>query len=220
MNSTDHLVHGFHSRGHLPHLKREGSSYFITFRLADSLPREAILRLKHEREALVQNARIGKRPLTWREEQQLFVWYSDKVESLLDAGAGACWLRKSELADLVATALGHFAGARYDLFAWVIMPNHVHAVLWPRPKHTLSEILHSWKSFTSLKANRLLNRAGRRFWQKESYSHCIRDDDERSRLCAYTMNNPVKAGLCERAEEWRWSSAHPVAKRFLPGYVG
>ena len=140
MDRPSRLVAGFHSRGQLPHLKREGAAYFVTFRLADSLPREAILRLKREREAIIQHALAAKRPLTRREEQQLFAWYSDKVEALLDAGMGSCWLGRPEVADLLAGVLNHFANNRYDLLAWVIMPNHVHAVLWPHPPRTLSAI--------------------------------------------------------------------------------
>ena len=130
------LVSGFHSRGHLPNLKRAGSVYFVTFRLADSLPSEIIKQLKHEREALLQQALAAKRPLTWQEEQQLFAWYSDRVESFLDAGSGECWLRQPELARLVADAIKFFDGDRYDLHAWVVMPNHAHVVVWPRPGHT------------------------------------------------------------------------------------
>lgn len=206
------LVSGFHSRGHLPNLKRAGSVYFVTFRLADSLPSEIIKQLKHEREALLQQALAAKRPLTWQEEQQLFAWYSDRVESFLDAGSGECWLRQPELARLVADAIKFFDGDRYDLHAWVVMPNHAHVVVWPRPGHTLSAILHSWKSFTATKANKLLQRVGKHFWQKESYNHSIRDDAERARLCAYVANNPVKARLCEQPEDWPWSSANPAER--------
>ena len=208
------LVSGFHFRGKLPHLKREGSAYFVTFRLADSLPRESVLKLKHERETIVQGAMAAKRPLTWQEEQQLFIWYSERVEAFLDAGAGACWLRRPEIAGLVARALNFFDGERYDLHAWTVMLNHVHVVVWPRPGHTLSSIEHSWKSFTANQANKMLGRIGSHFWQKEAYDHLIQNDEERSRLCAYVADNPVKVGLCARPEEWSWSSASPLAERF------
>jgi REP element-mobilizing transposase RayT len=203
------LVSGFHSRGHLPNIKREGAVYFVTFRLADSLPREIIEKLKHEREAILRQSLAANRPLTWHEEQ-LFAWYSERVESFLDAGSGECWLRQPEIARLVADAIKFFDRDRYDLHAWVVMPNHAHVVVWPRPGHTLSAILHSWKSFTATKANKVLKRAGKHFWQKESYNHWIRDDAERTWLCAYVVNNPVKARLCARPEDWPWSSANPA----------
>ena len=201
------LVAGLHFRGKLPHLKKEGAAYFVTFRLADSLPAHEVSRLKHERQIILEQARAAKSPLTWHEEQQLLAWYCDKVEALLDAGHGACWLSKAEIARLVAGALNHFVGQRYELRAWVVMPNHVHAVVWPMQGHTLSDILHSWKSFASSQANRLLHRTGEAFWQAESFDHWIRDDEERARLVAYVENNPVKAGFCRHPEDWKWSSA-------------
>jgi REP element-mobilizing transposase RayT len=200
-------VAGLHFRGKLPHLKKAGAVYFVTFRLGDSLPAHEIARLKHERQVILEQARAAKSPLTWHEEEQLLAWYCDKVEALLDAGHGDCWLSKLEIADLVAGAVKHFIGQRYELRAWVVMPNHVHAVVWPMPGHTLGDILHSWKSFTSKAANKLLGRTGG-FWQMESFDHWIRGDAEQARLMAYVENNPVKARLCQSPEHWRWSSAH------------
>ncbi len=202
------LVSGLHFRGKLPHLKKEGAVYFVTFRLNDSLPSPEIARLKHERKVILEQARAAKSPLTWHEEEQLLAWYCDKVEALLDAGHGACWLSKANVADLVSNGLKFFDGQRYELRAWVVMPNHVHAIVWPFPDHTLSEILHSWKSYTSKQANKLLDRDGETFWQTESFDHWIRDDAEHVRLVAYVENNPVKAGFCKRPSDWKWSSTH------------
>ena len=201
------LAAGLHFRGKLPHLKKEGAVYFVTFRLADSLPAHEVARLKHERLAILEQARAAKSPLTWHDEEQLLAWYCDKVETLLDAGQGACWLSRPEIAELVAGALKHFDRQRYELRAWVVMPNHVHAIVWPMPGHILSDILHSWKSFTSTRANKRLQRAGKNFWQAESFDHWIRSDAEHARLVAYAENNPVKAGFCGRPEDWKWSSA-------------
>jgi len=204
--ASNPLVAGLHFRGKLPHLKKEGAVYFVTIRLADSLPAGEIIRLKHQRMAILEKARAAKSPLTWHEEQQLLAWYCDKVEALLDAGRGACWLRQPEIAQLVANALKHFDHQRYELRAWTIMPNHIHTVVWPMPGHTLTGILHSWKSFTSKQANKILRRTGV-FWQTETFDHWIRNDAEHARLAAYVENNPVKAGLCRMPEEWKWSSA-------------
>ena len=102
----DPLVSGLHFRGKLPHLKKEGVIYFVTFRLADSLPASAVARLKHERQAVLEQARAAKSPLTWHEEEQLLAWYCDKVEALLDAGHGACWLSQPDVAELAVGARG------------------------------------------------------------------------------------------------------------------
>ncbi len=201
------LVSGFHTRHVLPHLKREGGTYFVTFRLAGTLPAELIEALKRERQTILAQALAAKRPLTWHEQEELFRWYSARVDAYLDAGHGDCFLRQPPIADLVAGALTFFNGERYELRAWAVMPNHVHVVLWPKPPHTLSEILHSWKSYTATKANKMLGRAGRDFWQEESYDHLIRDDTDRARCCQYTTLNPVNARLCAQPEDWKWCSA-------------
>ena len=202
------LTAGFHSRGALPHLKREGGSYFITFRLAGTLPAEVLQRFKTEREQLAAHALAAKRPLTWREQEEVFRWYCARVDAYLDEGRGDCFLRQPALAELVSSALQFFLGQRYDLPAWVVMPNHVHAVVHPLRGHTLSDIEHSWKSFTASKANALLRRTGQTFWQSECFDHLIRDDDDHARCRQYVVNNPVAARLCERPEDWRWSSAY------------
>ena len=206
--ASGHLVSGFHTRNTLPHLKREGGTYFITFRLAGTLPAELIQQLKCKREIIIHQALAAKRPLSWAEQEELFRWYADRVDRFLDAGQGDCFLRRPEVADLVANGLRHFDGDRYNLQAWVVMPNHVHAVVGPNPPHTLTEILHSWKSYTASQANKLLGRVRQTFWQTESYDHLIRDDADLIRCGEYTTQNPVRAGLCERPEDWKWSSLY------------
>jgi putative DNA methylase len=204
----DPLVSGFHFRGVLPHLKREGGTYFVTFRQAGTLPKEILLRFKQERDAILQHALAAKRPLTWHEQDELFRWYSNRVDKYLDAGHGVCYLRDPGLADLVADAIRFFEGQRYELYAWVVMPNHAHVVVWPMPGHTLSDILHSWKSYTSHQINKRLPAKVVPFWQSESYEHLIRDDDDLHRCCHYTLGNPVNAGLCAESRLWWWSSAY------------
>jgi REP element-mobilizing transposase RayT len=172
------------------------------------LPKNVLLRFRQERDTILQHALAAKRPLTWHEQQELFFWYSSRVDKYLDAGHGECYLRAPELAELVARAIRFFEGQRYELHAWVVMPNHAHVVVWPAPGYTLSEILHSWKSYTSHEVNKRLPAKVVPFWQNESFDHFVRDDDDLYRCCNYTYLNPVNAGLCSRAEDWKWSSAH------------
>jgi REP element-mobilizing transposase RayT len=115
-------------------------------------------------------------------------------------------LKRPEIAEIVEGALGHFQGNRYDLHAWVVMPNHVHAVLTPFEGHSVSDILHSWKSFTASAINRSLGRSGK-LWQHESFDHLVRNHDSLIRFITYTENNPVAAGLCQHPEDWPFSSA-------------
>ena len=214
-DQTNPLRSGIHSRGYLPHVKREGARYFVTFRLADSLPKVVLLRLQAERterlkllaaaeplaEGLDTGAQLSEAALEVQRE------YFRKVEAYLDRGCGECWLRRVEIADLVAGAIRFFDGQRYQSKSWVIMPNHVHLVLWPMPNHTLSHILQSLKSYTGREANKMLQRSGQDFWQPESFDHWIRNDEDHARCCSYVVHNPVKARLCATPQEWKWSSA-------------
>jgi REP element-mobilizing transposase RayT len=202
------MLSGFHSRGYLPHIKVEGATYFVTFRLADSLPRETVARLKERREDLLRRAAADSRGPHNHGRHLLFADYAREIDALLDQSTGESWLRRPEVASLVAGALRHFEGGRYQLYAWVVMLNHVHAVVRPMGVHALDAILHSWKSYTASEANRLLNRVGCPFWQSEYYDHWIRDDAEFGHCCRYTEDNPVKAGLSSCPEDWPWSSAH------------
>jgi REP element-mobilizing transposase RayT len=198
---------GYHSRGYLPHLKIEGAAYFVTFRLADSLPREVVIRLKEQREDLLHRAAQKEPAEVESHRKQLFAWHAAEVDSALDQHTGAAWLRDSRIAELVSGALHYFDGERYHLHAWCVMPNHIHAVVRPIGAHALDAILHSWKSFTATEANRTLHRTGQPFWQRESFDHWIRDDVDSAHCCHYTEENPVKAGLCVTAAQWPWSSA-------------
>jgi REP element-mobilizing transposase RayT len=204
------LRSGIHTRGYLPHVKREGASYFVTFRLADSLPQDVLLKLQADRAERLRRFHTQKaatQSVSSNELEAIDRDYYRRLERFLDTGSGKCWLRRPEIADGVADALRFFAGQRYRLDAWVVMPNHVHAVLWPMPNHALSDILQSWKRFTAREANKQLARTGEPFWQPESFDHWIRGDEEHARCCRYVVNNPVKAGLCAGPDKWRWSSA-------------
>jgi REP element-mobilizing transposase RayT len=200
------LRSGIHSRGYLPHVKREGAAYFVTFRLVDSLPKEVLLRFEHEQaEALRQLPAKA----TTEQAEAIHRELRRKIERFLDQGSGACHLRQPEIANLVADALHHFHGKQYLLDDWVVMPNHVHVILWPMPNFTLSEILKSRKRHTARQANLLLNRTGETFWQRESYDHWIRNEAEKVRIQRYIRMNSVNARLGKTPEDWKWSSAWP-----------
>ena len=210
------LRSGVHSRGYLPHIKREGASYFVTFRLADSLPQAVLLDLK--RRWSEQRQRLPATDAAGREmaNQEL----RRQVERYLDKGAGACHLRRPEIAEMVAGALQFFHEKQYVLEEWVVMPNHVHLILWPMPNETLSAILQSRKRHTARQANRMLGRTGAPFWQPELYDHWIRSDTEKARIRRYLRHNPVTAGLCRAPgiPEWAVTAAiragtGPVTRR-------
>jgi REP element-mobilizing transposase RayT len=86
------------------------------------------------------------------------------------------------------------------------MPNHVHTLFTPREGHKMSAIVHSWKSFTAHECNKLLGTTGR-FWEREPFDRYIRNERHFRNTLAYIEENPVKAGLCDKPDEWLWSSA-------------
>jgi REP element-mobilizing transposase RayT len=183
---------------YLPHWTREGAWYAVTFRLWDSIPARVLKSWRFERRNIVRTAAQMKRSLSEHEEQRLAYLQSERIERYLDAGVG-CYMKDNRVAKVVADALIHFEGQRYDLAAWCVMPNHVHVVFKPTSGHQLSDILHSWKSFTAKEANKILGRQGA-FWQTEPYDHLIRDEADFIHAVKYVLENPARAGLMN----WRW----------------
>jgi len=187
-----------HKGSYLPHWRREIASYSVNFRLADSLPQHILHSIKDEREELM-SASKSKLGLNKEEQQRLEYLFSEKIENYLNMGKGSCWLKKDKIASCAANAINYFEEERYKLFAWCVMPNHIHVVLRTYPKYPLEKTLHSWKSFIAKESNKILNRSGS-FWVKESYDHLIRNEQELFHHINYTWNNPDKAGL----ENWKW----------------
>jgi putative transposase len=198
-------------RRHLPHVQPPGATLFVTFRLASSIGIELLERLSVEAErGEVVLARIPdvqeRAQRAYLEQSRLF----GKWDTALDtAESGPFSLRDPRIADLVAESLNHRDGRVYDLDAFCIVPNHVHAVFAPLPKadgtlHAISGIMHSLKRYTARQANLLLGREGS-FWQDENYDHVVRDEAEQQRIITYVLNNPVKAGLVRHREEWKWA---------------
>jgi REP element-mobilizing transposase RayT len=206
---SDPLRSGVHTRGYLPHVKHEGAAYFVTFRLADALPKEVLARLEREKAGRLRPLEdYSRRGETIQDSREEIARDCDRaLERFLDQGAGACHLRRPEIADLVLGAMRHFHESRCLLREWVVMPNHVHAIVWPMPNFRLGDILKSWKQFTARRAKKLLGLGAGPFWQPESYDHWIRNDPEAARVSRYIRHNPVIAGLCAKPEDWPWSSA-------------
>jgi REP element-mobilizing transposase RayT len=196
--STDGVTKGFkgwYSSKYLPHFDAPGIRQFITYRLADSFPAER----RGEWETLLAvEASLEKQR---------------RLESYLDRGLGACHLRDARLAEMVQENLWHHDGASYRLLAWVIMPNHVHALIevWEVP---LGQILKRWKSYTAKRANRILGRTGT-FWEEDCFDRYVRDEGNFWQFVRYIENNPTKAQLVRAPEDWRWSSARFRSKEDL-----
>jgi len=190
------MPRGWYHRGRLQHFDPGEVNQFITFNLFDSVPQKLIERWK----SLVD---LGD-PGTAAE-------YRKKIERFLDRGYGACFLRNEAVARMVAESLYYHDGSKYYLICWVIMPNHVHLLLRPKPDVDLGVITHSIKSYTAHEANKILGRNGQ-FWQHESFDRYIRNQEHFVNVVRYIERNPVKARLCQKPSDWEFSSA-----RYLEG---
>jgi carbamoylphosphate synthase large subunit/REP element-mobilizing transposase RayT len=175
----------------LPHWEQPDATYFVTFRLADAIPQDVLRQWKEELETW---RKFHPEPWNTATKYEYQKRFQDNREHWLDKGHGQCLLKKSDVAEIVVTALRHFDRDRYVLDAFVVMPNHVHVLVRLAQGRALADILHSWKSFSSKAINRLLGRAGR-LWQEESYDRIVRDWNELSRYRDYIVRNPEKAKL-------------------------
>jgi REP element-mobilizing transposase RayT len=186
---------------HLPHWRQEGATYFVTFRLHDSLPQNKL------QELAVLRREWEKRhspPQTDDQWEELTRETMRRVEHWLDQGMGSCCLKDPAAAAKVVSALHYFDGERYELDCFVVMPNHVHGIVRPLQCATqpLEKILQSWKRYTSLEINRLLGLSGT-LWQDESFDRIIRDEEHLYRCIQYIGGNPARAGLdCARCPRW------------------
>jgi REP element-mobilizing transposase RayT len=176
---------------HLPHWQPEDAALFVTWRLYGSVPRTV---------HFVKPQTAGK----------AFVALDRELDK---AATGPRWLQDERVAQCVADTLqyGEKQLGLYELQAWVLMANHVHILI--DPKAMLQRIMRSIKSFSARQANAILGRTGQPFWKEESYDRWARGPTEMGKIVQYIEQNPVTAGLVERPEDWRWSSAFRVPER-------
>ncbi len=177
--------------GHLPHWEQGSVWYFVTFRLADALPREVVEEMQQQRERWKQTHDLNH--LSREELAEYYRLFSERYQNLLNAGSGSCVLREPAIARIVYDALRFFDHQRYDLDEVVVMPNHVHLLVKPLAGHGLTDILHSWKSYTANRINERLGRVGQ-LWQHESYDHIVRNEAAMNAIRRYIRENPSKAG--------------------------
>jgi len=183
---------GWHSRGYLPHFDGIVIPQFISLHLADSVPKEVIERWNQE--------------LNSKSSVQDKILLQKRIEKYADHGYGKAYFKDSRLAEMVQRTLLRDDGRKYSLSAWVVMPNHVHMLVTRFDNYTLSDIMQLFKSITSHKANKTLRRSGE-FWMPEYFDRYTRTAEHYKKTVEYIENNPVKARLCARPEDYRFSSA-------------
>lgn len=197
----------------LPHWRQDGCTYFVTYRLGDSIPEQVLGQWEREKIQwlLLQNVVADKWTdgflrLDLSQQQAFLKHFNRKLNTCLDEGHGSCVLRDPRCQQAVAECWRYFHGQRYELGELVVMPNHVHLLLTPMPGHELEDILQSRKRQSARDINTLLGRKGD-FWQKHSYDHIVRDETELRAFRQYIAQNPVKARL--REGEFLHQSALP-----------
>ena len=213
-------------RRKLPHLHSVGSTLFVTFRLANSIPKDTLRRYRRERIQIetqlaqhVDDKGFDTRSDGWKEFHRQ--WFARFEAALHKESNGPLWLKEDPIASLVFSGFLYRDGKDFDLKALCLMSNHVHAVFRPRlgisdivrsdaelkyltNGPTLASIMRSLKGFTARQANKALGRSGQ-FWEAESYDHQIRDEAELYRIIRYVLQNPVKAGLVTDWRRWKWT---------------
>jgi REP element-mobilizing transposase RayT len=163
--------YGWYGRGYIPHFDGGQVTQFLTLRLRDSMPQN-VLKM-------------------WKETSATDAEFRKKVEVYLDSGYGECWLKNEKIAELVQNSFLFHDKNKYRLISWVVMPNHAHMLLTPLENEHLPEILHSIKSYTAQKSNKLLGRAGQ-FWQYEAFDRYIRNNKHFDNTIRYIENNQSK----------------------------
>ncbi len=208
-------------RRNLPHYQPSDGWFLCDTRLAGSVPKEAYERLQREFEeykrALAATPPSAKKISDYRERK--FKYFCDVDNLLHSYTGGPTWLSQSTVAQIVADSIHFYDKTKYDLFAYCIMPNHVHIIFalgaarieggsdvekLDEVPFPVTQIMGSIKKYTARTANDVLHRE-RQFWQHESYDHLIRTAEELERILWYVVNNPVAAGLVKDWREWKWT---------------
>lgn len=201
------MIHTDFYRSRLPHIQPLGGTFFVTTRLHGSIPQIEKQRLSEDYLFRKQQI-LARRDYSSNELDRLTRQYFTAYETILEkSDFGPKWLGIDAVAKQVASALHYFDGKRYELIAYCLMSNHIHAVFTlvdgeESSTFSLQQVMYSLKSFTASKCDELLDRTGP-FWEHESYDRLVRDRNELYRIVQYVLQNPVKAGLCRRWQDWQ-----------------
>jgi REP element-mobilizing transposase RayT len=172
-------------RRNLPHWRQDGVTYFVTFRLADSLPTKKLAALKEEKERWLA---LYPSPHTPNQIKEFHSRFSEQTHKWLDAGYGSCVLAQPKICQLMQDVLSFFNGRRYLLGKYIVMPNHIHVLVKPLPNFELDRILHSWKSFSANQINKMSGSRGR-VWHPESFDHIVRSAAHLEHIERYMGDN-------------------------------
>ena len=179
------------TKRHLPHWEQRGATYFVTFRLADSIASDVLTQWREERARWLE---VHPQPWDWKTAREYMRRFDEEREQWLDQGHGSCLLRDKRVQKIIVENLNRFDRERYVIDAFVVMPNHVHVIVKPLRSNSVTTILHSWKSYTSNRINELLNRKGS-VWMSETFDTIVRDSAHLAACREYIQHNPPRAHL-------------------------
>lgn len=196
--NEDETVHRHRHRLDLPHWRQWNRTYFITTRLADSIPRPLMEHWKEQRGLWLTHHGLpsdaGPDSLPETDRDAFHREFTARFHELLDAGQGECVLARPAVAQILAEQIISGHGKAYQVDAWVIMPNHIHALVEPLEKHTLGSILQRWKGASARLINQVVGRSGR-LWQAETFDYIVRSEAQLGHFRRYIAGNPAKAAL-------------------------
>jgi len=200
------------THGDLPHWEQANAFYFITWRTADSIPSAILEKWQAEREAWLWSHGIDGRSDGWQRKleelpeaakREFYQRFTARWHGMLDECHGECALKRPELSQIIENSLRHFDGQKYELEAFVVMPNHVHVLAGIPGRGELKQLCRAWKNFTAMRINKALGRHGQ-FWHWESFDHLVRSPASLEKFRKYILKNPSKARL--KPGEYRvWS---------------
>ena len=191
MKFFDPLAETIVARNNLPHWQQTGATYFVTYRLADSIPKELTDRWRSDRASWLK-----KNPEPWspETEAEYHGTFSAEIDRMMDACHGSCLLREKEFQEVMEESFLHFQGTRYFIHSRVVMPNHVHVLFTLSEGIKLESVVSTWKRHTARMINTALSAEGA-LWQKDYFDRIIRDWKHFSNVARYIRRNTEKASL-------------------------
>jgi putative transposase len=182
------------SENRLPHWEQDDGTYFLSFRLADSLPRHLLSQWKEERQKWLAH---HSEPWSEEEQREFRELFSRRREHWLDQGYGQCLLRSPAVREAVLRKICQ-ASADQIIWSLVLMPNHVHALVsvFDEREGSLGKLLRRWKGASARAVNEMRKTRGG-VWAKDYFDRLIRDSAHLQNCARYIRRNPVKAGLSQ-----------------------
>ena len=187
--------------GRLPHWEVEDGRYFITIHLAGAIP----LAGRNEIRATAEQLRVvtTKESPDWLQLQRRIF---SQMEEWLNRAQNNVWLKDPSVAEMVVESIEHRQQrGDWNMFSYVIMPNHLHLFCELAPGE-MKTVITDFKRWTGHEATKLIADTPKRFWQREWFDHWSRSDEEDDRIVTYIERNPEAAGLVRDYKDWPFGS--------------